>query len=343
MNKLLAVFGILSVSGSVAFAQIRVGAGESWSYGFTSLARLGPEEVLLGAFYGGANLAMSSVAPGTHYTISIYENSLSDVPIWVTDSLVTPTTGAGGRMIWQDLQGWAQVQVITGALTIDQIQFDAEIPIDDTHVYHYKSMIPVGPVVPQSNTVTFPSGLSLAANPLSAGLTNGANEIGLLIDGETISTWNGLGFETYAYHQVSNSWSDGGAHPTSAPSLPPGKGFFFFNPGPTTNITFKGLLTPGPGVTNAIQLQRGYSLVGSMVPATVTNITSAPVNLPLIDGMIVVTWSGSNYVYTSYDSGFGGWVDANYAPVPAPSYSTGQGFFLFNPQRGPAVWVQSLP
>jgi len=155
MNKLLAVFGILSVSGSVAFAQIRVGAGESWSYGFTSLARLGPEEVLLGAFYGGANLAMSSVAPGTHYTISIYENSLSDVPIWVTDSMVTHTTSAGGLMIWQDLQGWAQVQVITGALTIDQIQFDAEIPIDDTHVYHYKSMIPVGPVVPQSNTVTF--------------------------------------------------------------------------------------------------------------------------------------------------------------------------------------------
>jgi hypothetical protein len=80
-----------------------------------------------------------------------------------------------------------------------------------------------------------------------------------------------------------------------------------------------------------------------MVPATVTDITSAPVNLPLIDGMIVATWSGSNYVYTSYDSDFGGWVDVNYAPVPAASYSIGQGFFLFNPQRFPVDWEQSLP
>jgi len=41
----------------------------------------------------------------------------------------------------------------------------------------------------------------------------------------------------------------------------------------------------------------------------VTNITSAPVSLPLIDGMLILTWNGSGYVYSSYDSNFGGWVD----------------------------------
>jgi len=191
-------------------------------------------------------------------------------------------------------------------------------------------------------TVTFPTGFSLAANPLSSGQTNGANEIGLLIDGEKISTWNGVGFDSYIYEAGSDTWTDDDSHLTSAPMLTPGKGFFFFNPGPSTNITFEGQLIPGPGSSNSITLLRGYSLVGSMVPATVINITSAPVNLPLIDGMIVVTWSGTNYVYSSYDSGFGGWVDVNYSRVSAPSYSLGQGFFIFNPLAA-VTWVQSLP
>ena len=82
--------------------------------------------------------------------------------------------------------------------------------------------------------------------------------------------------------------------------------------------------------------------MGSMVPAAVTNITSAPVRLPIIDGMFVVTWSGTNYIYTSYDSNFGGWIDVNYSRVPAPSYSIGQGFFIFNPLP-PVTWIQSLP
>jgi hypothetical protein len=191
-------------------------------------------------------------------------------------------------------------------------------------------------------TVTFPSGLSLAANPLSSGLTNGANEIGLLIDGEKIFTWNGVGFDSYIYQAGSDTWTDDNSHLTSPPMLPPGKGFFFFNPGPATNITFQGLLTPFPGSSKSIALPPGYSLLGSMVPATVTNVTSAPVSLPLIDGMIILTWNGSGYVYHGFDSGFGGWVDANLSPAPAPSYSLGEGFFIFNP--GPtATWVQSLP
>ena len=82
--------------------------------------------------------------------------------------------------------------------------------------------------------------------------------------------------------------------------------------------------------------------MGSPLPASVTNLTVAPVNLPLIDGMFVLTWNGTSYVMSFYDTAFGGWIDANFAPIAAPGYNLGQGFFIFNP--GPAVtWTQSLP
>lgn len=190
--------------------------------------------------------------------------------------------------------------------------------------------------------VAIPGGISLLANPLNAGLTNGANEIGLLIDGETIATWNGLGFDSYTYSLNSGGWIDANSQPTTPPSLPPGKGLFFFNPGPATNITFTGLIVPNPGNTNRLILASGYSLVSSALAATVPNITSAPVSLPLIDGMQILAWNGNGYTFSLYDSGLGGWVDANLKPKTAPSYSIGQGFFMFNP--GPAVtWEQSLP
>ena len=190
-------------------------------------------------------------------------------------------------------------------------------------------------------TLTIPSGFSLLANPLSSGVTNGANEIALLIDGEKILTWNGLGFDTYSYDSVFG-WRDANSQPAAPPSLPPGKGFFFFNPGASHNITLTGQVLPGPGTTNSLILPSGYSLVGSPLPANVANISSAPVNLPLIDGMQILTWNGSGFTFSLYDSGFGGWVDANLKPKTAPSYSIGQGFFIFNP-RAAVTWEQSMP
>src|SRR5258708_5941017 len=123
MKKLLTVLGLLSASGYVALAQIRISAGETWSYQFSTLPLLGIETGVggLGIPYGGAHVTLSSLDPGTHYTFSIYENSLSEAPIWVTDSMVNQSASAGGVGIWQDLQGWAEVRVISGALTIDQI------------------------------------------------------------------------------------------------------------------------------------------------------------------------------------------------------------------------------
>jgi hypothetical protein len=191
-------------------------------------------------------------------------------------------------------------------------------------------------------TVSLPAGYSLLANPLSAGATNGAGELGLLIPSEQILTWNGSGFNYASYDPAFGGWIDANFAASVPPQLPPGKGFFFFNPAAATNITFVGQVVPGPSSTNSIPLPAGYSLVGSALPANVTNISSAPVSLPLIASMQVLTWSGSAYVYSSYDPAFGGWIDQNFAAKTAPTYSIGQGFFFFNPGTA-TTWSQSLP
>jgi hypothetical protein len=190
-------------------------------------------------------------------------------------------------------------------------------------------------------TVTVPTGYSLLANPLSAG-TNGANEIMPVIDGEQILTWNGSGYNYVTFDSGFGGWVDAASNPSVPPSLPPGKGFFFFNPNAATNVTFVGQVVPGPSSTNQLTLPVGYSLIGSPLPATVTAITNAPVSLPVIDGLQILTWNGSGYVYSSFDSGFGGWIDSASNPKLPPSYTIGQGFFFFNP-GAQTTWNQSLP
>jgi hypothetical protein len=203
-------------------------------------------------------------------------------------------------------------------------------------------------------TVTIAPGYNLLANPLSAGVTNGANEIMPILDGEQILTWTGTAFNEVMY--------DSGASPTPGwvkaddttpavpPSLAPGTGFFFFNPGATpTNVTFVGQVIPGPSSTNSLLLTAGYSLIGSPLPASVALITNTPVSLPIIDGMQILKWSGKAYVETMYDSGASptpGWVKADdTTPSAAPAYNIGDGFFFFNPQPAsvPQHWIQSLP
>src|SRR5690242_304003 len=124
-------------------------------------------------------------------------------------------------------------------------------------------------------SVIVPGGYSFLANPLSAGATNGANEIFNPIDGELILTWDGARFSQVGYDAGFLGWvSADGLTPTVPPSLPPGKGFVFFNPGAATTITFTGHVVAGLGETNVLTIPSGYSLLGSPLPARVTNITS---------------------------------------------------------------------
>jgi len=195
-------------------------------------------------------------------------------------------------------------------------------------------------------TVSIEPGYNLLANPFNAGVTNGADEIMPILDGEIILTWNGRGFFNYAgYDSGFGGWvAADGTTRTVPPSLPPGVGFFLHNPLPVaTNFVFIGQVTPGPSSTNHYVFRSGFSLWGSPLPANVTKITNAPVNLPVIDGMLILQWNGSNYIQTGFDSGFGGWVGADgQTPSVAPSYRIGEGFFWFNPIPD-GSWDQGLP
>jgi len=194
-------------------------------------------------------------------------------------------------------------------------------------------------------TVTVAPDYNLLANPLNAGVTNGANEIMSILDGEMILTWTGTGYAQVGYDSGLGGWvGNDGVTPAKPPSLPPGEGFFLYNPAQTaTNLTFVGEVSRAPGGTNCLSLPSSYSLIGSILPATVNQITNPPVSLPVIDGMHILKWSGSSYLQSGFDSGFGGWVGADLVtPSVPPPYSIGQGFFLFNPS-GPFSWCQNLP
>jgi hypothetical protein len=191
-------------------------------------------------------------------------------------------------------------------------------------------------------TVTINAGYNLLANPLSAGVTNGANEIMPIIDGEVILTWNGKGYTYSGFDSAFNGWVDQNNAASQPPSLPPGKGFFFLNPNAATNVTFVGQVVPGPTSTNIVSVPAGYSMLGSPLPAAVTAITNAPVSLPVADGNVILTWGGKSYIYSGLDSAFGGWVDQNNQTKAAPAYAIGQGFFYLN-TGAPFNWSQSLP
>jgi hypothetical protein len=189
--------------------------------------------------------------------------------------------------------------------------------------------------------VSVPAGYSLLANPLSAGATNGANEIMTPIDGEQILTWNGAGYNYVSFDSGFGGWIDASFNAAQPPALPPGKGFFFYNPGAATTVTFVGQVVPGPGATNALALPAGYSLIGSPLPAAAA-VDAAPLSLPKLDGLQMLQWNGKGYVYSSYDSGFGGWVDSAFVTKAAPTIGIGEGFFFYNPGAA-SSWNQSLP
>lgn len=186
--------------------------------------------------------------------------------------------------------------------------------------------------------VTVRSGYSLLANPLRAGLTNGANEILPPIEGEQILTWNGAVYDFIAYDTGFGGWVDINFNRATVPCLPPGKGFFLFNPYSTTSVTFVGEVVPAPCTTNSMSLPPGYSLVGSPLPADANPIEAAPVRLPVFDGIQFSEWRGYNFEYYAWDTGL--WISSWEYTVP-PRYTIGEGFFFWNP--GPATnWLQIL-
>jgi hypothetical protein len=157
-------------------------------------------------------------------------------------------------------------------------------------------------------------------------------------DAAIVSTFNGVAYDTRTLD--TGVWYDSAFNPTTPPLIPPGRGFFFFNPGAAYTNTYVGTVVPNPGATNSMSLPPGFSLIGSVLPVSGANITAAPVGLPAIDACIVSSFNGVAYDTRTLDTG--DWYNNAFQIVPAPSYTVGQGFFFFNPGAA-TPWAQSLP
>jgi hypothetical protein len=185
-----------------------------------------------------------------------------------------------------------------------------------------------------------PSGYSLIANPLSAGVSNGVNEVMVPPDACIVQSFNGISYDTRTLD--GSDWlSLPSFAPSSPPTVTPGNGFFFYNPGAAYTNTWVGEVRPAPGTTNTMSMPSGYSLVGSVMPVAGANIGAAPVGLPTPDGCIVSTFNGVAYDQRTLDGS--DWLSLpSFAITTAPGHVVGRGFFFFNP--GSAVnWNQTLP
>jgi hypothetical protein len=158
MKTWLPVLALLFISSYAALAQLRISAGQTWAYQFSALPFQGVETGgIAGPPVGGAHVEMTNSAPGTYWVFSLYEDNLSQTPIFVTDSVsnqVTRGVSGGGVGIWQDLQGWVELKVITGAITIDSVEIDARISTGYSSDKHYGVTIPVVAPTIQSSPLT---------------------------------------------------------------------------------------------------------------------------------------------------------------------------------------------
>jgi len=212
--------------------------------------------------------------------------------------------------------------------------------------------------------VPVPGNYSILVNPLSAGATNGANEIMGMVPGTVFLTYdNGAyTFRGVDSDGVNNFWIDatGGQVPANqpqAPTLPPGRGFWFYNPAPAT-YTFVGQVVPNPGTTNNFTIKSGYSLIGTPMPVSATLGTAETAGVPPVPGALnMPVMLGENVIKYSNASGSydfalidvvgdppaNKWVGADGStPVAAPTIKIGEGFFFYNPNPDTA-WLQCLP
>ncbi len=181
-------------------------------------------------------------------------------------------------------------------------------------------------------------GYNLIANPLSSG-TNGVDNVIVVPDASIVVTFDGVAYDS-RYIDTGAWLKSSDDSPTTAPTVPPGRGFFFFNPNPAFTNTFVGSVVPSPGATNTLSLPPGYSLVGSVLPVAGA-ATAAPVGVPAIDACIIVTFDGIAYDSRYLDTG--AWLkSSDDSPTSDHNLTVGQGFFYFNPGLA-APWTHTLP
>jgi hypothetical protein len=191
--------------------------------------------------------------------------------------------------------------------------------------------------------VTVNPGFNLIANQLDV---DGVDSVSTVLNNGTPSSQEGANVLKFAGGNFSSDtyanntgdvgfigWYDSNTGNPSTNTIPPGTGFFYFNPGGTTNLTLTGTVLQG---TNSVALAAGFSLVSTIAPQAITLDTTATNNFPAGEGDNYLAFVGGTfltadtYATTTADVGFIGWYDSNSGNPAFPTPAVGQGFFYFN-------------
>jgi len=213
-------------------------------------------------------------------------------------------------------------------------------------------------VVGYVNLTVYP-GFNMLANQLDV---DGVDTVGTVLNGGTpTSGFDGLELLKFSNNNYSFDvwadnvndvgfigWYDNISDNPSTNTIPPGTGFFLFNPY-TSNctVTIAGSVLQG---TNTTTMRPGFTLAGVQVPQAITLDRTATNNFPAIEGMEYLVFTntghgggyavGDTYADNVNDVGFIGWYDniTNNQVFPTPA--VGQGFFMFNPTLTPTNWTR---
>jgi hypothetical protein len=210
--------------------------------------------------------------------------------------------------------------------------------------------------------VATPNGFTFLANPLSAGVTNGANEVlpntGSL-DTCEIHEWTGTGFKVSVFDSLTDDtttgFTDRNGNPVPPPPLTSGKGWFFNNQvgAALTNVTFVGNVRTG---TNNLTLpvSAHTTAAGSPLPlaggiSSVLGLTNpggaldtCEIHKAVINGAGSITGYSVSVFDSLTDDTTTGFTDRNGNPITQPTINIAQGFFFNNQTATPVTWTQVL-
>lgn len=182
------------------------------------------------------------------------------------------------------------------------------------------------------NTTLVP-GFNLLANPLNNTIGNtiqnlfGSGIQGTIPNGLTVYILETNGYRLTTFNAELQRFEP---ESVAAEQMPPGHGFFVYNPGPTLTITFVGEVLQG---TLSLPLREGFSIVGSMVPWTKSLDQMA---FPGEPGDYVYYFNSLTQQFEAgmFDELDGGWIPR------LRLVQTAEGFIVF--KRKPAVWTHTF-
>jgi hypothetical protein len=151
------------MAASTARAQVTVRAGHSWSYEFASIPFLDwvpPSSPIWGV--GRVSLRFTgSPSQRYSYTIELFQDTFTQPAEGYLQDYSQDGVGiAGGYGLWKDLQGGVRCNVLTGELTLTEVQIDTWYPDSlSVPLAHHHIVARISPIVLRSAIATNASGM----------------------------------------------------------------------------------------------------------------------------------------------------------------------------------------